>query len=188
MKNPILILGITIFTGVLTTCCCLSVFANKLVDDKNNGLACPPIPESFKEADLVGSWIGRYFENKEKLIIREDGTYQQIFSNEFLNFESEWKKWFIEYDSHGYVRLHMVGMRRCDGIESECNDPGGGLPRDTLVINPCDNLSMTYPDDEIILFVTGSTSDVPRGIMFQQATFAGSDWKYTFRLEEPVVP
>jgi len=185
MKNSILILGITILIGALSIFSCLSIIGDKLTGDKNEGLACPPLPENFKESDLVGSWIGRYFENKERIIIRDDGTYKQIFSNDFLNFESEWQKWYIEYAPQGYIRLHMVGMRRCDGLESECNDPGGGLPSHTLVINPCDNISMAYPDDEITLFVTGSTSDTPRGIMFQQATFAGSDWKYTFRLEEP---
>lgn len=187
MKNYTLIIGLTIFSGLMAFCC-LSVFGIRLGGDKNKIESCPSLPENFAKDHLVGSWIGSYFENTERLLIREDGTYKQIFSNDFLNFESDWQEWYIEYDPNGYVRLHMVGMRRCDGLESECNDPGGGLPGHTFVINPCENNSMTYPDNEVILFVTGSLSDVPRGIMLQQAAFAGSDWSYTFRLEEPVLP
>ncbi len=147
--------------------------------------ACPSLPKDFTESDLVGTWVGKYFQSTDKLIIREDGTYQQIYSSDPpRNFESEWQKWYTEYDSSGYLRLHLVGMRRCDGLNSECNNPGGGLPPGTEVFNPCTETSMFYPQNEVIVFVTGSLSDVPRGIMFQQATLVGSDWSYTFRLEK----
>ena len=145
--------------------------------------ACPPLPTSFTESDLVGTWIGNYFGNIDKLIIRADGTYKQVYSGDYVNFESDWQKWYIEYDKDGFVRLHLEGMRRCDGLDSECNDPGGGLPSGTIAVNPCLPGEVVL-NDEVILFVTGSLSDVPLGIMFQQARLAGSDWTYTFRLEK----
>ena len=176
-------------TGLITICVlciCVLAFANFYRNSqKAKAPACPPLPQNFTESDLVGTWIGKYFESTDRLIIRADGTYKQIYSSDPpIYFESDWQKWYIENDPDGYIRLHLEGMRRCDGLYSECNDPGGGLPSQTLVINPCTETSMTYPNNEIIVFVTGSLSDVPRGIMFQQASFAGSDWSYTFRLEE----
>ena len=74
-------------------------------------------------------------------------------------------------------------MRRCDGLDSECNDLGGGLPSDSRAINPCAPGYVTL-DDEVILFVTGATIDVPRGIILRQAKLAGSDWTYSFRFAE----
>lgn len=190
MKNRVPVIAIALFSGLVVMCCCFIALRNILLG--NNDIietkSCPPLPDNFSKDYLVGTWIGRYFESTERLMVKEDGTYKQLYSNDFFNFESDWQKWYIEHDPSGYIRLHMIGMRRCDGLESECNDPGGGLPKGTLVINPCENTSMIYPDDEIILFVTGSYSDVPRGIMIQQAALAGSDWSYTFRLEEPLLP
>jgi len=168
------------------TCMCVSSFVTFYRDtQKAKAPTCPPLPQNFTESDLVGTWIGKYFESTDKLVIRADGTYKQIYSSDPpRNFESDWQKWYIENDSNGSIRLHLEGMRRCDGLDSECNNPGGGLPSQTPVINPCTQTSMTYPSNEIIVFVTGSLSNVPRGIMFQQARLAGSDWFYTFRLEE----
>src|SRR6266487_3959444 len=77
--------------------------------------ACPPLPSSFTESDLVGTWIGKYFQSTDKLIIHADGTYKQIYSSDPpINFGSDWQKWYVEYDKDGYVRLHLAGMRRCD--------------------------------------------------------------------------
>jgi len=168
-----IIIGIAIgLITLCTMCICVSSFISFYSDNqKVEASACPPLPKDFTEPDLVGTWVGKYFESTDKLIIREDETYKQIYSSAPpINFESDWQKWYIEYDPDGYIRLHLVGMRRCDGLDDECNNPGGGLPPQTLVINPCTKTSMTYPNGEIIIFVTGSLSDVPRGIMFQQAS------------------
>jgi hypothetical protein len=165
-------------------CLCISSLISFYRTEKEAKIpTCPPLPPNFTESNLVGTWIGNYFGNIDKLIIRADGTYQQIYSGDYVNFESDWHKWNVEYDKDGYVRLHLAGMRRCDGLDSECNDPGGGLPSDSQAVNPCTPEWVTL-DDEVILFVTGTTSNVPLGIMLQQAKLAGSDWTYTFRLEK----
>lgn len=187
-----IVIGIaTSIIALCAVCLCPLSFASFFTFSRGNqnadASACPPLPKDFTESDLVGTWIGKYFGNIDRLIIRADGTYKQIYkfnTNEPSGFESDWQEWRIEYDPHGYIRLHLTGMRRCDGLDSECNNPGGGLPSGDLVINPCEETSLTYPKNEVILFVTGSLSNVPRGIMFQQAKLAGSDWSYTFRLEK----
>ena len=164
-------------------CLSFSSFVSFYNNQKAKIPACPPLPKNFTESDLVGTWTGDFDGNIDKLIIRADGTYKQIYSSDFLNFESDWQKWHTEYDTDGYLRLHLAGMRRCDGVDSECNDPGGGLPNDSSVVNPCTPEWITL-DDEVILFVTGSTKDVPKGIKLRQARLAGSDWTYWFSLEK----
>jgi hypothetical protein len=74
-------------------------------------------------------------------------------------------------------------MRRCDDLDSVCNDPGGGLPNNLPAINPCKYEYLSL-DDEVILFVTGYTRDAPLGIVLRQARISGSDWTYGFKLEK----
>jgi len=144
--------------------------------------ACIPLPESFRESDLIGTWIGKYFGNVDKLVIRADGMYKQIFSSDSLNFESEWQTWSFEYTPNGFGRLHLHGMRRCDDTDSICNNPGGGLPLGEVAINPCESEYISY-QGEVILFVTGSTNNVPKGIVLWQARLAGSDWTWGYQLQ-----
>ena len=149
--------------------------------------ACPALPSDFQETDLVGTWVGVYFGNTDRLVIRDDGTYKQVFQfyqDELPSFETEWNNWYLERNSHGDVELHLIGMRRCDGTDSECNNPGGGLPDNTPVANPCQQAWVQYPAGQVILFVTGSDGDVPRGIVFRAGRLAGSDWSYTYELEK----
>jgi hypothetical protein len=166
-------------------CLCISSFLSFYsANEKAEAPACPPLPKDFTESDLIGTWIGNYFGSIDKLKIRADGTYKQIYSSEPpINFESDWQKWHIEYDNSGYVRLHLAGMRRCDGTDTECNDPGGGLPTDSPAVNPCTPEWLKF-DDEVILFVAGTTKNVPKGIVLRQARLAGSDWTYSFSLEK----
>jgi hypothetical protein len=181
---------IAVFAGIIIACCGVSILIyalNKYKGAKVEAPACPTLPTNFSESDLVGTWVGRYFGNVDKLIIRENGTYKQVYSDETLNFESDWQKWYIEHDSHGFVRLHLAGMRRCDGLDNVCNNPGGGLPDGEQALNPCEPGSLSF-EGEVILFVIGTTSDVPRGVLLLQPKIGGSEWNYTFRLDAIDVP
>lgn len=146
-------------------------------------LTCLPLPQDFKESDLVGTWVGRYFGNVDKLILQANGTYKQSFSSSSLSFESGWQKWHIEYEAQGYALLHLVGLRRCDDTDTICNSPGGGLPAGEVAINPCEPGYISYTG-EVILFITGYSSDVPRGIVLRQAKLAGSDWSWGYQLQK----
>jgi len=73
-----------------------------------------PPPQSFKEADLIGVWQAKYGTTRvDTLILRSDGTYQQIFDAPLLkyHYESPWNEWHIEYSSSGKPKLHLEGMR-----------------------------------------------------------------------------
>jgi hypothetical protein len=189
MKNQncsIKTIGILISVSVIGILCCLVVLNYPLTPNEEPGVPpCMPLPESFSEADLVGTWIAEYSggDSIDQLQLRSDGTYKQRFTGTgSINFESDWQKWSIEYHQNGYALLHLKGMRRCDGTLTQCNNPGGGLPEGDLVVNICEGKPMHYVD-EVILFVIGSSS-APRGFELIHARAAGSDWNYSFRLDQ----
>ncbi len=148
---------------------------------------CPPLPETFTEADLIGTWVAEYHDSSttDMLILRQDGKYKQIFDS-YIHFESDWQNWWIEYRPSGFLRLHLEGMRRCDSIESLCEKEDGGLLENMWAVDECENEMIRMPG-EIVLIVTGVPErylNVPRRIELQHARLAGSDWYYTFRLQE----
>lgn len=186
MTTRVIVIVIILMGGAL--CCCLGIlgftFVNQKAEKVEDTSICPTLPKNFTEADLIGTWVGKYFGDTDTLTIRADSTYKQIYSaNKSIKFQSDWQKWYIEHDSYGYVRLHLAGAHRCDGLDSECNNPGGGLPSGSRAINPCQPESSLFLNHEVILFVTGTTGDAPRGIILQQGTLAGSDWTYSFQLD-----
>ena len=183
-----------VISGIVILCCLVGiatlvgwwlklVYFTPLTAEVSGALNCPALPQGFKESDLLGTWVGSYFEYHDKLIIQGDGTYKQIFSSPYLNFESGWQKWHVDSDAQGHVLLHLTGMRRCEDLESICNNPGGGLPSGVLAMNPCESGYVSYIG-EVILFVTGSTGNVPRGIVLRQARLAGSDWNWSYQLQK----
>jgi hypothetical protein len=142
--------------------------------------ACRPLPESFTESDLIGTWVANYGGRpiKDMLVIREDYTYKQIFTDippdqtsrdewQDRSFESDWKRWWIEYRPSGYIRLHMEGMRKCDNTDEMCARSGGGVSPDYLLTaDVCEDEIITMPD-EVVLTVAGYPVPVPRGIVLR---------------------
>jgi len=148
---------------------------------------CPPLPETFTEADLIGTWVAQYDHTIDTLILREDGKYKQIVNAAYLQYESDWQEWWIEHRPSGFLRLHLEGMRRCDGITSLCLMEGGGLTQDDWGVDECENETIRMAG-EVVLIVTGVPEryrDVPRRIELRHARLAGMDYYFTFRLKEP---
>ena len=157
----------------------------RLISQPGEGTAnaCAPLPDGFSLSDLYGTWVAEYFGGlaTDKLIIRQDGIYQQIYSSQVTSFESDQEPWRFEMSPDGYGVLHMLGMRRCDDISSICENPGGGLPTQESAVNTCKQEVVTYTG-EVVLYVVGAP-DLPHGIELQHARLAGSDWLYSFRLQ-----
>jgi len=99
--------------------------------------ACKPQysnpPPAFQDFDLVGTWEAHYMEwGSDKLIIRADGTFKQIYTDhtaEGYVYETPWSEWWIECFPDGRVRLHLQGARiykegiriaELDGMGSPC--------------------------------------------------------------------
>jgi len=152
-----------------------------------NGISCVLPPKTFQESDLVGTWTADYFGSSDKLIVYANHTYKQIFSSDTTKFESGEKKWWLESKPAGYLLLHLEGMRRCDDLMSICELKNGGLPEGEQARDPCSQERITYTN-EVILFVTGSTSEVERDIVLKHARLVGSDWMFNFKLATTIQP
>ncbi len=145
-------------------------------------------PETFLEADLVGTWIARYGENaSDTLTIREDGTYKQIFDDPIpgYHYESDWQEWWLEHTESGIPHLHMEGMRKCDGISERCQREGGGGD-DILWFDFCEHRVIPMRG-EVILLVVGVPerfSQPPRGILLRQLSADPDAVGGTFRFQE----
>lgn len=73
-------------------------------------------PATLQESDLVGTWEADYggcYAGVDRLILRPDGTFKQIYRNECENYsyETPWNKWWLERFPDGRVRLHLKGAR-----------------------------------------------------------------------------
>ena len=116
------------------------------------------------------------------MIPRNQNFWDKIYDvpDAGFRYESDWLEWWIEYRESGYIRLHLEGMRRCDGIQSICERAGGGIDQEMIwAIDMCENEVVEMPD-KTVLIVTGSKDDVPRGITLKHARMAGSDWYWSF--------
>jgi hypothetical protein len=83
-----------------------------------NAPRCSPPSSSFSESDLIGTWMSGRPDQSDTLIIRADGTYQQIIHIEFpekspIDYRSDWQGWHLEYSEDNIPYLHLNGMRFC---------------------------------------------------------------------------
>ncbi len=195
--RPILLVGLLITLVLVAICCAVFVwYFLREIPEEPIDVRCPPLPETFKESDLIGTWVASYIiYSTDTLFIRENGTYKQVFedndpeTNYHYHYESDWQEWWIEYRESGYLRLHLKGMRRFDSGDSEIfNRVNGGLgPEDPWAIDTCEYVKVPM-QDEVVLIVTGvserAKNTTPRGIELRHARLAGSDWYWSFRLQE----
>ena len=136
---------------------------------------CPSVPETFEKTDLIGIWQSRYHTGSvtDTLILRGDGTYQQIYDNQLADYyyTSPWNEWYVEYRSSGGLYLHLEGMRYCLSTTETCMREGGG-GGDWPYYDSCEGRTIWTMDNEVILAITGvgesrypGVESVPRGIL-----------------------
>lgn len=71
-------------------------------------------PASFQETDLVGTWEAHYGRSVDRLILRGDRTFKQIYRDNYEKdyvYETPWNKWWVERFPNGRARLHLQGAR-----------------------------------------------------------------------------
>jgi hypothetical protein len=185
--------SITLFLilNLLLACQSIHKIAVQPTNENTWKLSCPPLPSTFQESDLIGTWVASYSLNdKDILTLKEDGTYKQVYDDpdSGQRYESGWQKWWIEQRDSGFIRLYLKGMRRAGEIESIFNRAGGGIDPDIFTaIDYCEGEIVAMPD-EIVLIVTGAKNEVPRGIILRQTRLAGSEWTWSFELQEEMKP
>lgn len=134
---------------------------------------CPPVPESFGETDLIGTWQARYFPGSvtDTLILREDGTYRQVFEDDLAGYYcTRLGKWYLEHRASGGLYLHLEGMLYRLEIDEPCDKESGG-GGNWHYYDPCERQAVRM-GGEVILAVTGlgdfrypGIVTVPRGIL-----------------------
>lgn len=87
-------------------------------------------PESFRETDLIGIWEAHYAGwGVDRLILRADGRFKQIFSTKDYIFETPWNEWWIQRFPDGKIWVHLQGARyypegiriaELEGMHSDC--------------------------------------------------------------------
>jgi hypothetical protein len=135
---------------------------------------CRPLPETFQESDLVGTWQSRHGDwATDTITLRENGTYQQTYYSQpdSYYYESPWNRWWVEYRPSGGLYLHLEEMRYCLFTDEVCKREGGG-GGDWPYYDPCEDRSIRTMGNEVILTVRGTEGfrypgigSVPRGIM-----------------------
>ncbi|HUW14590.1 MAG TPA: hypothetical protein VM537_33025 [Anaerolineae bacterium] len=73
-----------------------------------------PLPPDFTEEDLVGTWETRYGRRTDKLVLRDDGTFKQMYRDITQGdyaYETPWSEWWLERFADGRIRLHLRGAR-----------------------------------------------------------------------------
>lgn len=157
-------------------------------DTPSSDQACQPLPSSFDQADLEGTWVAEYGDglSSDSILLGHNGTYKQIYDDPTTgtHFEGDWLPWSIETRESGYLWLHLEGMHRCDDFLSVCLRQGGGT--DSRTIDYCEGLDVRMPTS-VILIVTRApdASGEPGGIILRHTRLAGSEWTYTFRPQAP---
>lgn len=136
------------------------------------GCALPPT--SFKESDLIGTWVGKPgTATFTTLTLYEDHTYKQIYKDPYINlvYESEAKpKWWLEYRKSGIHLLHLDKMKDCDNDLSSCEKNVATKPAPILWGDPCEG-TLIKQEDEVILLITGIpenwSENFPRSILLR---------------------
>ena len=68
--------GIALILGLIATIVIhsLDIAVLPSADKSAEAPTCPPLPQCFNKSDLVGTWVGRYLGDSDKLIITEFGV------------------------------------------------------------------------------------------------------------------
>jgi hypothetical protein len=154
---------------------------------------CSSIPETFQESDLYGTWQSRYYPGvvTDTLVLREGGTYQQIYDNERTgdHYTSLWNRWYMEYRASGGLYLHLEGMRYCLGTSEVCRREGGGGGNHPYY-DFCEDRTVRDMGNEVVLAVTGKeegfpgADSPPRGILLWHMKFNPEGTDNFFALQE----
>lgn len=124
------------------------------------------------ESDLVGTWEAHYGRSVDRLVLKADGIFKQVYTSGYEEdyvYETDWNSWGVQRLGDGRVRVRLQGARFYpDGIsvaEEGGWGNGAGSFYDPLSVRPLNmegNLILNVrvdPDGEVILYHMWSTGD-----------------------------
>lgn len=128
-------------------------FSGVVISDNADPRECPPLPETFKESDLVGTWVTFSGHTSEPitLTLRADGTYNQINDSPFsgYHYEGGWKRWYLERRENDTAVIHFQDMLICG---ETCKPIYSGI-----VVDSCEQYKrIPIKDNEVALVLIGS--------------------------------
>lgn len=92
-------------------------------------------PKNLDTIELSGTWTTNYMEwGTDKIIIRSDGKYKQIYSDKNVNdgnyeYETPWDDWWVESFPDGRKHLHLSGAKYfLEGVAASEKFGGSFLP------------------------------------------------------------
>jgi hypothetical protein len=85
---------------------------------RESQLPSPP-PVTFQDSELGGTWEAHYYGGRiDRLVIKGDGTFKQVYYEKNYVYETPWNEWWVERFLDGRVWVHLKGARYfVDGIE-----------------------------------------------------------------------
>lgn len=145
---------------------------------------CQNLSQSLVEKDVIGEWLAKYGAGIDRLIIRENHTYKQIYSNNVTDIfiETDWHEWQIKYDNKvAYLKLN--NMHKCDHFESICllENGGGG---DRHWGDYCNGNLIILDDGVILILLRVEPGDIYYGLTDVKMCHFSSDpdsGSYCFR-------
>lgn len=152
---------------------------------------CEPIPSTFSEFDLIGSWKAVYGEGSisDTVILREDGKYKQIFVNEVTgySYESQWNEWWLESRKSGGIYVHFEQMLYCE-FQDNCEKPQDVIG-EAYFYDYCEDRYLQMESERILALAGSKPYDVfeesPKGIVLRHMRPPGSEGPYYyFTLQE----
>jgi len=185
----VLVIGSAVVTTVAIWALGSLILPVLFVRAANAGLPCEGPPEGFSQTDLVGTWEAGVPEQRDTLILREDGKYRQLVHVQLatrppVDYESDWQEWWLENQDNGIPYLHLEGMRLCGfNPELSCGQAGGGGH------DFCRNTSLKMSGEGILLVLgvprpivswPGSTF-AARGISLMLPAGSENSWGYTLK-------
>jgi len=117
-----------------------------------SGKGCPPLPETFRESDLVGTW--GYFGIEPGIVtltLRADGIYNLAYEYPYTgyHYENDGKQWKIERRENGTALVHFQEMPICG---KTCKPLHSGV-----VVDSCEQYKrIPIKDNEVALILIGS--------------------------------
>lgn len=156
----------------------VAVFCGALLNSIRECLAAPysSPPATFQSAALTGTWQVHYMDwGVDRLIIRADGTFKQVYRDRTLDgyvYETPWNAWSLERLADGRVRIHLQGARYyLEGIriaeengmhpawlDSECDDPWCAEAWPRGFFDPVGHDEVVHMVEELVLNVRSDSS------------------------------
>ncbi|NIN63946.1 MAG: hypothetical protein GTO63_04360 [Anaerolineae bacterium] len=71
-------------------------------------------PSSFRDSDLLGTWEAHYGQSIDRVILKADGTFKQVYEDNYVEgyvYETPWNAWSVERFPDGRARVHLEGAR-----------------------------------------------------------------------------